>query len=88
MHSAVASAACAWYKIPMRNLKLFPSIMMLVLLGAGTLTQALGRPRLEGMRTVDIVSLTGSGFCFGIAFAFLLLMVSGRLRPGPGDERK
>jgi hypothetical protein len=69
----------------MRNRKLVPSILMLVLVGAGTLQQTLSRPRLESVRGVDIVSLTGSGFCFGVAFAFLILTLRGRI--GPADGR-
>jgi hypothetical protein len=68
----------------MRNKKLLPSILMLVFVGAGTLQQTLSRPRMETVRGVDIVSLTGSGFCFGIAFAFLILTLRGRI--GPGDR--
>ena len=44
----------------------------------------LPRPRVA-VRGVDIVSLTGSGFCFGIAFAFLVLMLRGRI--GPAEDR-
>ena len=62
--------------------------MVLVLIGAGTFTQTLGRPRLENMHTVDILSLTGSGFCFGIAFAFLVLTLGGRLRGGLSEGVK
>jgi len=72
----------------MRDRKIYPSIVLLVMIGAGTLTQALGRPRLENLRTVDILSLTGSGFSFGIAFAFLILTLAGRLRGGPGEGVK
>jgi hypothetical protein len=54
----------------------------------GDVTQTLGRPRLEGMRAVDILSLTGSGFCFGIAFAFLMMTLIGRSRIGPGEGAK
>jgi hypothetical protein len=69
----------------MRNRKLIPSILLLVIIGAGRLQQTLSRPRMETVRGVDIVSLTGSGFCFGIAFALLVLTLRGRI--GPPDGR-
>ena len=72
----------------MRTRKLLGPILLLVIIGAGTLSQTLSRPRLESVRGVDIVSLTGSGFCFGVAFAFLVLTLTGRLGSLPGGDRK
>lgn len=46
----------------------------LVLLGALVLTQALSRQRLAEIRAIDVLSLTGAGFCFG---ASLVLFVFG-----------
>ena len=46
--------------------------LMLVSIGGGTLNQTLSRPQLAGIRTVDVVSLTGSGACFGVAMAILI----------------
>jgi len=69
----------------MRNRKPIPFILLLVFIGAGTLQQTLSRPSMGAVRGVDIVSLTGSGFCFGIAFAFLLLTLIGRI--GPSEDR-
>jgi hypothetical protein len=71
----------------MRDRRIYPPIIVLVLIGVGTLSQTLSGPRLESVRGVDIVSLTGSGFCFGIAFAFLILTLGGRLS-GPGEGAK
>ncbi len=39
----------------MRNRKFLP-VLMLVLIGAGTLQQTLSRPSMEAVRSVDIVS--------------------------------
>ena len=68
----------------MRNRRLLP-VLILVFIGAGTLQQTLNRPQMEAVRSVDIVSLTGAGFCFGIAFAFLVLTLRGRI--GPAQDR-
>ncbi len=53
--------------------KLLPIVFLLVFVGAGTLLRTLSKPQMESVRSVDIVSLTGSGFSFGTAFGFLIM---------------
>jgi hypothetical protein len=68
-------------------LSLLPLVVVLVFIGAMRMQLTLSQPRMESVRSVDIVSLTGSGFCFGIAFGFLIMMlVIRRLRIAAGDR--
>ena len=50
--------------------------LMLMLLGATLggmlLLNILGKPRVEGMRSSDVVKLVGSVVCFGIGFVRLM----------------
>jgi hypothetical protein len=62
----------------MANRALLGPVIILVLVGAGTLSNTLGKPQLEGVRGVDIVSLTGSGFAFGTAFGMLAMSLRRR----------
>ena len=39
------------------------------------LQRTLSRPGMESVRSVDIVSLLAAGFCFGIAFGVLIMML-------------
>jgi hypothetical protein len=41
-----------------------------------------------GVRSVDVVGLSGAGFALGVAFAFLFLAISGRLKPRNADDAK
>ena len=59
----------------MPNKKGVPVLLLAVLVGAMTLQRTLSQPGMERVRNVDIVSLTGAGFCFGIVFAFLIMML-------------
>ena len=50
-------------------------ILVLVLIGISRLVQTLGQDRMATVRGVDIVSLTGAGFCFGVAFGLLMMFL-------------
>jgi hypothetical protein len=52
-------------------------ILFLVLIGIGRLVQTLGQERMSTVRGVDVVSLTGAGFCFGTAFGLLVMQLKG-----------
>jgi hypothetical protein len=40
------------------------------------------------VRSVDVVGLSGAGFALGVAFAFLVLGFTGRLKPRNADNKK
>jgi hypothetical protein len=58
----------------------------LALLGTLVLLNNLGKPRIEaaGLHGSDILGLVASGFCFGIAFAMLLMGYWTRREGGGG----
>ena len=58
----------------MKKRSLFPGLG-LALLGTMVLLNNLGKPRIEaaGLHGSDILGLVASGFCFGNAFAMLLM---------------
>lgn len=62
----------------MQKRRLVPAVLILVSLGLGTLVRTIGRPEMEHVRSVDVVSLTGAGFCLGVAFGFLVLTLRGK----------
>jgi hypothetical protein len=41
--------------------------------GSLVLLNNLGKPRVEALHVPDILGIMASGFCFGIAFTFLLM---------------
>lgn len=43
--------------------------------GSLVLLNNLGKPRVEALHVPDILGIMASGFCFGIAFTFLLMGV-------------
>ncbi|MGB6745458.1 MAG: hypothetical protein WBE38_17565 [Terracidiphilus sp.] len=46
-----------------------------LIVGLAGLVHLMGQPRFAQMRTVDVVQLTGSGMCFGVAlFAIVALL--------------
>ena len=63
----------------MKNRRPFIVLFILVLYGAMSLTSTLSRPRLDGVRAVDIVSLEASGACFGAALVVLVLKLRKRI---------
>jgi len=50
-------------------------IAVLVLIGISRLVQTLDKPSMLTVRGVDVVSLTGAGFCFGVAFGLLVMFL-------------
>jgi hypothetical protein len=56
-----------------RRRSLFPAVMLPLILGVAGLVHLMGQPRFAVYRTVDVVQMTGSGFCFGIAFCALIV---------------
>jgi hypothetical protein len=65
-------------KNPRELKKLIVFILMLFLIGTGRLLSTLGKPQMEGVRGVDIVSLTGSGFAFGTGFGLQAMALARR----------
>ena len=63
--------------------RLLPLTGLLFVLGVVGLTRFS-----EGVRSVDVVGLSGSGFAFGVGFAFLVLGLSGRIKPRQSAEEK
>jgi hypothetical protein len=53
-------------------------IAILMFVGISRLTQTLSLDRMAGVRGLDVVSLTGAGFCFGVAFGLLVMQIKGR----------
>jgi hypothetical protein len=51
-------------------------VMLLpVLVGSSGLIHLMSQPRFAGIRTVDVVQLTGSGMCFGVALCALFALL-------------
>jgi len=41
----------------------------------------------HGVRGVDVVGLSGAGFVMGVGFAFLVMTMTGKLKPTTEDPR-
>ena len=55
------------------------AILIPVLVGSVGLIHLMSQPRFASIRSVDVVQLTGSGLCFGVALmAFFVLLRSRR----------
>jgi hypothetical protein len=57
-------------------------ILFLVVIGISRLVQTLGVERMSTVRSLGVVSLTGAGFCFGVAFGLLVMLLK-----APKDTR-
>ena len=55
-------------------------LMFAAVPGFGALANAIGDPRIHGIRGLDVVRLTAIGWCAGIFFSGLLLLISSKLR--------
>lgn len=53
-------------------------VLFLVIIGISRLVQTLGQERMATVHGVDVVSLTGAGFCFGTAFGLLIMHLTRR----------
>ncbi len=61
-------------------------IAFLVLIGISRLVQTLSLERMATVRGLDVVSLTGAGFCFGVAFGLTVMLLKGdRINPAVPD---
>ena len=60
------------------RLRPYIMILVLVLIGISRLVQTLGEERMANIRGVDVVSLTGAGFCFGVAFGLTVMFLQAR----------
>jgi hypothetical protein len=49
-----------------------------VLIGSIGLFHLMSQPRFADIRTVDVVQLTGSGMCFGVALTALFALMQSR----------
>ena len=65
----------------------FVMIAFLVLIGISRLVQTLGLERMATVRGLDVVSLTGAGFCFGVAFGLLVMFLKAPGLNTAGDQR-
>lgn len=54
------------------------ALLLPVLVGSSGLIHLMGQPRFDAIRTVDVVQLTGSGMCFGVALCALFALLRGR----------
>jgi hypothetical protein len=54
---------------------IFGSILMPLAFGVLAFLRVLGDPHSQAIRSIDMVRLTGVGFCWGIAFAGLLWLI-------------
>jgi hypothetical protein len=50
--------------------------------GFAALVNIIGDPRLHGARSVDVVRIMAIGWCAGIFFSGLLLLISSKVRRG------
>ena len=55
-------------------------LMFALLPGFAAVVNMIGDPRLQGVRSVDIVRLIAVGWCAGIFFSGLLLLISSKVR--------
>jgi len=51
------------------------AILIPVLVGSTGLIHLMSQPRFESIRAVDVVQLTGSGMCFGVALTALFALL-------------
>ena len=62
--------------LPMfRRRSLFSAVMVPLIVGVAGLAHLMSQPRFAAYRAVDVVQMTGSGLCFGIAFFALVLLL-------------
>ena len=52
---------------------LLPAILMPLIVGMAGLVHMMDQPRFAAIRTVAVVQLTGSGMCFGVALAAVIV---------------
>jgi hypothetical protein len=61
-----------------KNLSMFPrkslvsAILIPIIVGVAGLTHVMSQPGFAAIRAVDVVQLTGSGMCFGVALFALI----------------
>ncbi|MDR3754536.1 MAG: hypothetical protein P4K93_14830 [Terracidiphilus sp.] len=54
---------------------LISAVLVPLIVGLAGLMRLMSQPRFAAFRSVDVVQLTGSGMCFGVAlFALILLL--------------
>ena len=51
------------------------AILIPVLVGSTSLIQMMSKPQFASIRAVDVVQLTGSGMCFGVALTALFALL-------------
>lgn len=73
---AVDKACTAANNLPMFKRKsLISAVMVPLVVGVAGLTHLMSQPRFAAYRSVDVVQMTGSGMCFGVAlFALIVLL--------------
>jgi hypothetical protein len=58
-----------------RRRSLVSAVIVPLIVGLAGMTHLMSQPRFAAIRSVDVVQLTGSGMCFGVAlFALILLL--------------
>ncbi len=62
----------------MNKKALLPGVFLPLMMGSAALTNTLRNPRMEGVHTVDILSIFAAGLCFGAAFVSLVRILRGK----------
>lgn len=57
---------------------LVSAVLVPLMVGIAGLSHLMEQPRFSAIRTVDVLQLTGSGLCFGIALSALIALIRGR----------
>jgi len=58
-----------------RRKSLIAEVLVPIIVGVGGLAHLMSQPRFAAYRSVDVVQMTGSGVCFGVALFALILML-------------
>jgi hypothetical protein len=58
-----------------RRGSLVSAVLAPLMVGLVGLLHLMNQPRFGAIRTVDVVQLTGSGMCFGVALAALIALI-------------
>jgi hypothetical protein len=62
----------------MKRKQLAMAILIPVIVGSAGFVHLMSQPQFESIRSVDVVQLTGSGMCFGVALTALFALIRGK----------
>ena len=54
---------------------LLPAVIVPLIIGLAGMAHLMSQPRFAAIRSVDVVQLTGSGMCFGVALVALIALL-------------